>query len=81
MTMLKQQAMEMIERMPEDKVYYIINILQGFEGLFGEQEHLKHGNSQDAYKNLQKFRKVSTEERDYKSELRAAMEEKYANLS
>lgn len=33
MTQLKERAVEMIQRMPEEKMFYVINILQNLEGM------------------------------------------------
>ena len=33
MTVMKQRAIDMISRMPEEKLYYIVQLLEGVEGL------------------------------------------------
>ena len=38
MSELRQQARELIEQMPEEKLIYIIQIMQGINGLFGITE-------------------------------------------
>ena len=38
MSELRQQARELIEQMPEEKLIYIIQIMQGINGLFGTTE-------------------------------------------
>lgn len=38
MTELRQQAIEILERMPEDKLSFVIQILQGINGLYGVSE-------------------------------------------
>ena len=35
MTATRKEAMEMLERMPEDKLSFVIQILQGVNGLLG----------------------------------------------
>ena len=38
MSDLRQQARELIEQMPEEKLIYLIQIMQGINGLFGNTE-------------------------------------------
>ena len=33
MTMLKERAIDMINRMPEEKLYYVVQLLESVEGL------------------------------------------------
>lgn len=36
MTAMKEKAVDIISNMPEDKVYYVLQILEGIEGLTGK---------------------------------------------
>lgn len=38
MTAIRREAMEMLERVPEDKLSYVIQIMQGVNGLLGISE-------------------------------------------
>lgn len=79
MTLMQEQAMDLIKKMPDDKIYYLINLLEGLV----ETTPLSMSeptNSQRAYQNLQKFRCRGTEDRDYKAELYEALEEKYESI-
>lgn len=38
MTAIRQEAMQLLEQMPEDKLKYVIQILQGVNGLLEETE-------------------------------------------
>lgn len=38
MTDLRKEAMQLLEEMPEDKLIYLIQIMQGIIGLFGSSE-------------------------------------------
>lgn len=38
MTVLRKQAVEMIEKMPENRLQYIIQIMEGMDGLYGSAE-------------------------------------------
>lgn len=78
--MMKERAMNMIRRMPEEKLYYVVQLLESVEGL---SENIVEGfetPEQMALKDLQRFRKRSDVEIDYKAELAKAREEKYANI-
>lgn len=35
MTSIRQEAMELLERIPEDKLTYVIQIMRGVDGLIG----------------------------------------------
>ena len=80
MTMLQEQAIDMIKKLPDDKIYYVVNILEGIEGLFMPKDSQKTERAQKAYQELQHYRKSSWVERDYKAELAEALEEKYENI-
>ncbi len=38
MTAIRQEAMQMLEKVPEDKLSYVIQIMQGVNGLLGVPE-------------------------------------------
>ena len=77
MTALQEQAVDLIKRLPDDKVFHVINILEGMES---DTVTPMETQAQRAYQNLQKYRKSSPIERDYKAELNEALEEKYAGI-
>lgn len=77
MTVIQEQAIEIIKNMPDEKIYYVINILKGIDGLYPAKEVYGIEKSQAAYENLQHFRKLGITDRDYKAELANAWEEKY----
>lgn len=77
MTAMQERAIEMIKHMPDEKVLYILNILQGIEGLYSLKGDVERADAQAAYKRFQSFRKEGDVELDYKQELRNAWEEKY----
>ena len=80
MTVMQERAFEMIKRLPDDKVYYIVRMLEGIEGLIPENVMEVSTVEQKAYENLQKFRKCSDVEIDYKAELMQALEDKYEGI-
>lgn len=38
MTAIRQEAMEMLEKIPEEKLTFVIQIMRGVNGLIGEPE-------------------------------------------
>lgn len=81
MTVMKQRAIDMISRMPEEKLYYIVQLLEGIEGLFENKADGFETPEQRALKDLQRFRKRSDIEIDYRAELAEARKEKYADIN
>ena len=80
MAALKERAVDMINRMPEEKLYYVVQLLESVEGL---SENIAKGvktPEQRALEDLQRFRKRSDVEIDYKAELAKAREEKYTDI-
>lgn len=68
MTLMQEQATDLIMKMPDEKIYYLVNLLNGFvETTPTDNEELT--NSQKAYENLQRFRRRGTVDMDYKAEL------------
>ena len=80
MTVMQERAFEMIKRLPDDKVYYIVRMVEGIEGLIPENVMEVSTAEQKAYENLQRFRKCSDVEIDYKAELMQALEDKYEGI-
>lgn len=72
MTALRQSAMRELERLPEDKISFILQIMQGVNGLYGE----KQSERKEAFSKLEQLRKKGTVTDD-DSELDSYREEKY----
>lgn len=81
MTVMKERAIAMITRMPEEKLYYIVQLLESIEGLSENRVKGEKTPAQKALEDLQRFRRQSDVEIDYKAELASAREEKYARLN
>lgn len=83
MTAIKKRAIEMIERMPDDRIYYVVSLLDSIEGLTAATDDSaeERTESQIAFEELQQYRKKGTVDRDYKEELYEAMREKYENIT
>ena len=73
MTVLRQDAIRMVENMSENKLPYLIQILQGMEGLFSQDE--VSGN-QAAFETLERLRRPIPD-LDEKKELEEYRKEKY----
>ena len=71
--------MDLLEKMPEDKLYFVVQILQGIDGLYGTPEQEMRDS---AFEKLESLRRKNTQI-DYDKELESYREEKYgaANIS
>ena len=72
MTALRQSAMRELEKLPEDKVSFILQILQEVNDLHNDN----HSKRKDAFARLEQLRKKGTVA-DYDAELASYREEKY----
>lgn len=78
MTALRKDAMNLLEQMPEDKLYFIIQIMEGVSGLYGTEPQSARDR---AFEELERLRRKAPQF-DYDKELEMYREEKYgiANL-
>lgn len=72
MTAIRKEAIELLERVPEDKLIYIIKIMQGVNGLYNDTESER----ERAFSKLEQLRKKGTVP-DYDAELAFYRDEKY----
>ena len=72
MTALRQNAMLELEKIPEDKLGFILQIMQGVNGLYSDTKTEK----KEAFSKLEQLRKKGTVIDD-DAELAAYREEKY----
>lgn len=79
MTLLKEKAVEMIERIPDDNMSYVINILQNLEAMSIEKTADKK-RAAAGLQNILKMEKRLPEDFDPNRELQEAREQKYGNL-
>lgn len=77
MTKLRQDALSLLEEIPEDKLVFIIQIMEGVAGLYGQKENQR----EKAFQTLERLRKSGAVNLDYKEELASYREEKYGNAS
>ena len=80
MTRIKERAVEMIRRMPEDNMLYVVNILQSLEAMTIDKEKDKE-RARAALADILSMEKRLPEGFDPQKELQEARMEKYDNLS
>lgn len=76
MTMIKERAVEMIQRMPEENMLYVMNILQNLEAMSADKEKDKQ-KAETALKNILEMEKRLPEDFDPEKELQEARMGKY----
>ena len=79
MTQLKERAVEMIQRMPEEKMFYVINILQNLEGMATDINTDKE-QAIAAFEDIMRYRGRLPAGFDADRELAEAREEKYGHI-
>lgn len=72
MTALRERAIRELEKLPEDKVNFILQIMQGVNGLHDDNLSER----KEAFERLEQLRKKGTVI-DYDAELASYREEKY----
>ena len=80
MTRIKERAVEMIQRMPDDDMLYVINILQNLEEITTKKD-VDRKQAMAAYQDLMKYRGRLPEDFEADKELAEAREEKYGSIS
>lgn len=79
MTLIKERAIKMIQRMPEDNMLYVINILQNLEAMSVDKEKDRQ-NAKMALADILNMEKRLPEDFDPEKELQEARAEKYDNF-
>ena len=72
MTALRQSAIRELEKLPEDKVRFVLQIIQGINGLYNDTKVER----QEAFENLERLRRKGTVSKEA-VELASYREEKY----
>lgn len=72
MTALRQSAIRELERLPEDKIGFVLQIMQGVNSLYTDSQSEK----KEAFERLEQLRRKGTVT-DYDAELAEYREEKY----
>lgn len=79
MTLMKEKAVEMIRRMPEDNMAYVINILQNLEAMSVDKDHDKQ-RAKAALTDILNMERRLPDDFDPEKELMEARTEKYDNF-
>lgn len=72
MTTLRQSAIKELEKIPEDKISFLLQIMQGINGLYDDEQSER----EEAFARLEQLRKKGTVI-DAAAELASYREEKY----
>lgn len=81
MTQIREKTLKMLEKLPDDKLIYVFNILQNIEA-FSQSDKIQYLPSrEDAFETLMKYSRSLPEDFDYKAELEAAREERYGGFN
>lgn len=72
MTALRQSAIRELEKIPEDKISFILQIMQGVNGLYNDNQSER----KEAFFRLEELRRKGSV-KDYDAELASYREEKY----
>lgn len=79
MTLIKESAIKMIQRMPEDNMLYVINILQNLEAMSTDKEKDRQ-KAQTALAEILNMEKRLPEDFDPAKELQEARKERYGDF-
>ncbi len=79
MTQMKERAIEMIQRIPDDDMLYVINILQNLEQMTTKKETDRE-QAMAVFQDLLKYRGRLPKDFDEDKELAEAREERYGNI-
>ena len=80
MTLIKEKAVEMIRRMPDDNMLYVVNILHSLEAMTIDKEKDKQA-ARSALADILSMEKRLPEDFDPQKELEEARAEKYELFS
>lgn len=79
MTQMRERAVELIERIPDEKMFYVINILQNLEEMSSNRPADKK-QAMEALQNILKFSGRLPADFDADKELEEAREKKYGSI-
>lgn len=74
MTKLRKNALALLEEIPEDKLIFMVQIMQGLKEIYGEEDSSR--DRDEAFERLEKMRKRA-DHLDYDKELASYREERY----
>lgn len=80
MTLMKEKAVRMIQLIPEENMFYVVNILENLQAIFVNKEKDQEV-AKAALEEILNMEKRLPDNFDIKKELAEAREEKYGNIS
>ena len=80
MLTLKEQAIEFIKAIPDDKIIYIMDMFKGVKGLLDYNEPEEKQAQQFLLEDIKGLRGIIRSDIDEKAELMRARDEKYASI-
>ncbi|MCL2422112.1 MAG: hypothetical protein FWD03_09670 [Defluviitaleaceae bacterium] len=91
MTVVREQALEMLQEVPDEKMIYVVNILKNLHELFQEKREMETlipsspailvSARLKVWDEFQKYRGIITNDINEKDELSMARDEKYAHFN
>lgn len=81
MTQIREKTLKMLEKLPDEKIIYVYNILQNIEALSQSEKIQDLPSRDDAFTTLMKYSRSLPEDFDYKAELEAAREDRYGGFN
>ena len=80
MTKVKEQAIEFIKTIPDDKIIYIMNMFKDVKGIWDDNEQENKQAQQFLLEDIKGLRGIVRSDIDENFELMKARDEKYASL-
>lgn len=80
MTLIKERAVKMIQHMPEDTMFYVVNILENLQAMSINREKDKEM-AKAALEDILNMEKRLPADFDIKRELAEARDERYDNIN
>ena len=80
MTPLRQEAIDIIQSIPDTKIAYVVDILKNLSSLIDDETVDKQKHPSPAYERLMRYKGTVDTDSDYKAELAKARDEKYADF-
>jgi hypothetical protein len=91
MTNLKEQAVQMVQKLPDDTMSYVINILKSLDGILNGKKNINKitpmsvkvdkSEALEAWEGIKQFKGIIPYDIDAKAELAEARNEKYKERS
>jgi len=92
MSILKEQAVQMLQNVPDDKMIYVIDMLEWLNGIFNDKSANINKKSAtmssyipskpiEVWEEFKKYKGIIAYDIDEKAELAKAREEKYADFT